>query len=146
VTALSGSAADPAFDPEGRLLRALQIPSPNCDAREGTIPINLLVVHSISLPPGQFGGSAVIDFFLNRLNHAAHPYFEQLRGMEVSSHFSSGAAASRSSSYRVCAARGMPGARNGKGASAATTSPSASSWKALTIRRSRERNTSSSRA
>ena len=87
MTALSGSAADPAFDPEGRLLRALQIPSPNCDAREGTIPINLLVVHSISLPPGQFGGSAVIDFFLNRLNHAAHPYFEQLRGMEVSSHF-----------------------------------------------------------
>jgi AmpD protein len=76
-----------AFDGAGRLARALQIPSPNFDARPAGSPINLLVVHSISLPPGEFGGPAVIDFFLNRLNHAAHPYFEQIRGMEVSSHF-----------------------------------------------------------
>jgi N-acetyl-anhydromuramoyl-L-alanine amidase len=76
-----------AFDPEGRLLRALQIPSPNWDTREGGGPINLLVIHSISLPPGEFGGFAVINFFLNRLDHAAHPYFEQIRGLEVSSHF-----------------------------------------------------------
>jgi N-acetyl-anhydromuramoyl-L-alanine amidase len=76
-----------AFDGAGRLVRALQIPSPNFDTRPAGSPINLLVVHSISLPPGEFGGPAVIEFFLNRLNHAAHPSFEQIRGMEVSSHF-----------------------------------------------------------
>jgi AmpD protein len=76
-----------AFDSEGRLGRALQIPSPNCDPRPTGSAISLLVVHSISLPPGEFGGPAVIDFFLNRLDHAAHPYFEQIRGLEVSAHF-----------------------------------------------------------
>ena len=76
-----------AFDGAGRLVRALQIPSPNFDARPAGSPINLLVVHSISLPPGEFGGPAVIEFFLNRLNHSVHPYFEQIRGMEVSTHF-----------------------------------------------------------
>jgi AmpD protein len=75
------------MDAEGRLARALQIPSPNCDERPGGSPINLLVLHSISLPPGAFGGPAVIDFFLNRLDSRAHPYFEQLREMEVSAHF-----------------------------------------------------------
>jgi len=65
----------------------VQIPSPNFDARPAGSPINLLVVHSISLPPGEFGGPAVIEFFLNRLNHSVHPYFEQIRGMEVSTHF-----------------------------------------------------------
>ena len=44
-------------------------------------------MHSISLPPGEFGGPAVIDFFLNRLSYDAHPYFEQIRGLEVSAHF-----------------------------------------------------------
>jgi|SRR5690348_15353357 len=79
--------AGPAFDPNGWLTRALHIPSPNFDARPGETPITLLVVHSISLPPGRFGGPAVIDFFLNRLDHGAHPYFEQIRDMEVSAHF-----------------------------------------------------------
>ena len=85
--AASISSSASAFDDEGRLARALQIPSPNFDARPAGSPISLLVVHSISLPPGEFGGPAVIDFFLNRLDHAAHPYFEQIRGLEVSSHF-----------------------------------------------------------
>jgi len=47
----------------------------------------LLVVHNISLPPAQFGGTGVIDLFLNRLDHAAHPYYASLRGLRVSSHF-----------------------------------------------------------
>lgn len=76
-----------ALDGEGRLRRALQIPSPNCDARPAGAGISLIVVHSISLPPGEFGGAAVIDFFLNRLDHGAHPYFEHIRGLEVSAHF-----------------------------------------------------------
>jgi len=48
---------------------------------------SLLVVHNISLPPGEFGGDGVIDLFLNRLDFSAHPYYESLRGLEVSSHF-----------------------------------------------------------
>ena len=87
MTAAYSAPGVPTFDAEGRLARALQIPSPNCDLRPAGSLINLLVVHSISLPPGRFGGPAVIDFFLNRLNHDAHPYFEQIRGMEVSAHF-----------------------------------------------------------
>jgi len=77
----------PAFDEQGRLLRAHQIASPNCDARPAGTTCTLLVVHNISLPPGQFGGSGVIDLFLNRLDSSLHPYYEGLRGLEVSSHF-----------------------------------------------------------
>ena len=87
MTAADTGAGVRPLDAEGRLARALQIPSPNCDARPAGSPINLLVLHSISLPPGEFGGPAVIDFFLNRLDHGAHPYYEQIRGMEVSAHF-----------------------------------------------------------
>jgi AmpD protein len=76
-----------AFDAEGRLTRALQIGSPNQDLRpEGTV-VSLLVLHNISLPPGEFGGPGVIDLFLNRLDPHAHPYYQALRGLEVSSHF-----------------------------------------------------------
>lgn len=65
----------------------IRTPSPNFDARaEGTV-VNLLVIHNISLPPGQFGGTSIEDLFCNRLDCDAHPYFEQLRTMRVSSHF-----------------------------------------------------------
>jgi len=46
-----------------------------------------VVLHSISLPPGVFGGDEVEQFFLNRLDHDAHPYFDGLRGLQVSAHF-----------------------------------------------------------
>ena len=81
------SETEPAFDEQGRLLRARQIVSPNCDERPTGTTCSLLVVHSISLPPGQFGGPGVIDLFLNRLDLSAHPYYEGLHGLEVSSHF-----------------------------------------------------------
>jgi AmpD protein len=45
------------------------------------------VLHSISLPPGQYGGDEVLRLFTNRLDWDAHPYFQQIRGAEVSSHF-----------------------------------------------------------
>lgn len=77
----------PAFDAEGRLLRALQISSPNQDERPEGTAVSLLVVHNISLPPGEFGGPCVVDLFLNRLDPYAHPYYQGLRGLEVSSHF-----------------------------------------------------------
>ena len=48
---------------------------------------SLAVVHSISLPPGVYGGAQVEQFFLNQLDVSAHPYFERLRGLRVSAHF-----------------------------------------------------------
>lgn len=62
-------------------------PSPNHDARPPGDDASLLVLHNISLPPGQFGGPHVVDFFLNRLDHSAHPWLENIRGMRVSAHF-----------------------------------------------------------
>lgn len=62
------------------------IPSSNFNQRP-TEEISLLVIHGISLPPGEYGGSGIIDLFRNQLNCSAHPYFEQLEGMTVSSHF-----------------------------------------------------------
>lgn len=51
------------------------------------MPIDLAVVHSISLPPGQYGGMAIEQLFTNQLDWDAHPYFQQIRGLEVSAHF-----------------------------------------------------------
>jgi N-acetyl-anhydromuramoyl-L-alanine amidase len=49
--------------------------------------VELLVVHSISLPPGEFGGTYIADLFTNGLDCSAHPYFERLRETNVSAHF-----------------------------------------------------------
>ncbi len=72
---------------DGLLDEATYLASPNCDERPADIRIELLVIHNISLPPGEFGGDAVIDLFLNRLDPAAHPYFEAVAGLRVSAHF-----------------------------------------------------------
>lgn len=75
------------LDADGVLSGARFIPSPNHDERPEGTAIELLVVHGISLPPGEFGGSGVEELFTNSLDHGAHPYYEQLRGMRVSAHF-----------------------------------------------------------
>ena len=62
-------------------------PSPNFGPRPQGACIDLLVVHSISLPPGRYGGPEVLQLFANTLDWDAHPYFQQIRGLEVSSHF-----------------------------------------------------------
>jgi len=62
-------------------------PSPNFDRRPRGVDASLLVLHNISLPPGQFGGTEIVDLFLNRLDCAAHPWLERLRGLTVSAHF-----------------------------------------------------------
>ena len=62
-------------------------PSPNFGARPPETQIDLLVLHSISLPPGQFGGQAVQQLFTNQLDWNAHPYFKQIEGLQVSAHF-----------------------------------------------------------
>lgn len=71
----------------GWLRTARQIPSPNFGPRPEGARIDLIVIHSISLPPGVYGGPEVEQLFTNQLDWSAHPYFEQIRGMEVSSHF-----------------------------------------------------------
>lgn len=65
----------------------LREPSRNFDIRPADTAIDLLVIHNISLPPGQFGGSYIADLFGNRLDCDAHPYFDQLRVLRVSAHF-----------------------------------------------------------
>ncbi len=72
---------------DGWCREALRIASPNCDARPVGTGIDLLVIHNISLPPGQFGGERICELFTNRLDCDAHPYFEQLRTLRVSAHF-----------------------------------------------------------
>ena len=66
---------------------AHHIPSPNFGPRPAAGKISLVVVHSISLPPNQFGGNHIEEFFHNTLDHNAHPYFKGLEGVKVSSHF-----------------------------------------------------------
>lgn len=76
-----------AIDAEGWLNTATQMLSPNCDARPAGEAIQLIVIHNISLPPEVFEGEAVIELFTNRLDWDAHPYYQQIRGARVSSHF-----------------------------------------------------------
>jgi AmpD protein len=71
----------------GWLRQAIRLPSPNFGPRPAQALIDLIVVNSISLPPGQYGGEGVQALFTNRLDWDAHPYFQQIRGLEVSSHF-----------------------------------------------------------
>ena len=70
----------------GWLEVAARCPSPNCNPRPEPGDISLLVIHNISLPPGQYGTGCVQQFFCNRLDCDAHPYFDEIRDMEVSSH------------------------------------------------------------
>lgn len=75
------------IDDRGFANIARQMPTPNCDARPPGADITLAVIHGISLPPGEFGGSAIEALFLNTLDTAAHPYFESIAHLRVSSHF-----------------------------------------------------------
>lgn len=70
---------------DGVLDVAEWLPSPNFGPRPET-DVSLLVVHNISLPPGQFGGGFVQQFFQNCLPVAAHPYFQEIADLQVSSH------------------------------------------------------------
>ena len=76
-----------AVSPGAGVLRpATQCPSPNQDERpEGAIP-ELIIIHGISLPPGEYGGPHIEELFTNKLDWQAHPYFGEIEGMQVSSH------------------------------------------------------------
>ena len=63
------------------------IASPNCDERPAGSAIELLVIHNISLPPGEFGGPGIVELFTNCLDPDAHPYYREIAGRKVSAHF-----------------------------------------------------------
>jgi AmpD protein len=63
-----------------------RLPSPNADERPAGCAVDLLVVHSISLPPGRYGGPYIRELFLNRLDPRAHPYFAAIADLRVSAH------------------------------------------------------------
>ena len=71
---------------KGWLDKANRCPSPNYDLRSNK-EIDLIVIHSISLPPGIFGNSFVEDFFQNKLDHSKDKYFQEIKDLKVSSHF-----------------------------------------------------------
>ncbi|MEC9375473.1 MAG: 1,6-anhydro-N-acetylmuramyl-L-alanine amidase AmpD [Pseudomonadota bacterium] len=71
----------------GLIIQARQISSPNCDARpDGLLP-ELIVLHCISLPPGEYGGPWIDQLFCNSLNPLDHEYFAQIYNIKVSAHF-----------------------------------------------------------
>ena len=75
------------IDAESGLVReARQVPSPNCDNRPQHCESELIVIHGISLPPGEFGGQWIDRLFTNSLDSTEHPYFQEISGLQVSSH------------------------------------------------------------
>jgi AmpD protein len=71
---------------DGWFIEAEQCLSPNFNQRPENTKINLLVIHNISLPPGEFGGGYVQQFFQNKLDTCLHPYFETIAKLKVSAH------------------------------------------------------------
>lgn len=72
---------------DGWLSGAQRIESPNHDPRPTGTDIDLVVIHAISLPPGEFGGEGVVQLFTNRLDADAHPYYATIADLKVSAHF-----------------------------------------------------------
>lgn len=77
----------PASWQDGWYSPARRLASPNFGPRPAQARVDLIVIHSISLPPGRYGGNEVQQLFTNTLDWTAHPYFQQIEGMQVSAHF-----------------------------------------------------------
>lgn len=75
------------LDGRGWLSGVSHVPSPNCDQRPAGTAVRLVVVHGISLPPGEFGGTGVLRLFTNRLDPDEHPYYRDIHELRVSTHF-----------------------------------------------------------
>lgn len=71
----------------GWLVRARPVPSPNFNARPTEVAPELIVIHGISLPPGEYGGPYIEALFTNQLNPADHAYFSKVAHLKVSAHF-----------------------------------------------------------
>lgn len=79
--------ADSALWQDGWYRFARRLPSPNFGPRPAQAQTDLIVLHSISLPPGVYGGNQVQELFTNQLDWTRHPYFQQIQGLQVSAHF-----------------------------------------------------------
>jgi AmpD protein len=88
--AAAQATADPGVDLDrqgGWLSSARAVHSPNFGPRPAATAVELVIVHSISLPPGEVGGDAIERLFTNTLDWDEHPYYETIRGLQVSAHF-----------------------------------------------------------
>ncbi len=74
------------IDEYGLAMNSLFIASPNFDLRPKN-EVSLIVIHNISLPPGQYGGEGIIELFTNQLNPNKHPYYAEIYSQKVSAHF-----------------------------------------------------------
>ena len=68
-------------------MQIIDVSSPHYDERPAGVEISLVVIHSISLPPGEFGNGRVVDFFCNRLPVNEHPFFREIAALKVSAHY-----------------------------------------------------------
>lgn len=83
----NGRSEPQAVDRDAGLIRGARfLRSPHCDARPPGSTIDLLVIHGISLPPGEFGGPWIERLFLGTLPAEVHPYFAGIRGLRVAAH------------------------------------------------------------
>lgn len=83
----AGKIANLHIDDQGLVATAHKILSPNQDERPSDVIPSLIVIHNISLPPGQFGGNGVVELFTNCLNPDEHPYYREIYQRRVSAHF-----------------------------------------------------------
>lgn len=75
------------YDAEtGLVAGARLVESPNFDERPDASDIDTIVIHAISLPPGEFGGDAIEQFFCNKLDHTLHPFYREIKEVCVSAH------------------------------------------------------------
>ena len=79
--------AAPGFDGDGWLAGIAHVASPNFDARPPGLAVDLIVIHNISLPPGEFCGTGIVELFTNTLDPSQHPYYAKIHQLRVSSHF-----------------------------------------------------------
>lgn len=117
------------IDRAGWCEQARRVPSPHHNERIGPGDISLLVIHGISLPPGEFGGPWIDDLFLGRLDPDAHPYFAGIHQLRVSAHCLIRRDGELVQYVPFTARAWHAGVSSWEGGRRATTSPSASSWK-----------------
>ena len=86
IRGVNASPVDFSISEDGRLAPARQCPSPNRDRRPAGCEPELIVLHGISLPPGEFGGPYIEQFFTNTLDHDHHAYFREIAELRVSAH------------------------------------------------------------
>jgi AmpD protein len=75
------------FSADGWYSGCKHLASPNFNSRPVNTPVHIIVIHSISLPPGIYNNNYIEDFFQNQLNIDAHPYFKEIKALKVSAHF-----------------------------------------------------------